>query len=57
MFRDLRLGMRTLMRTPGFTAVVVLTLSIGIGANAAFFSVVEWRPAQSDLDPVPGGIN
>jgi predicted permease len=41
MFQDLRLGMRMLMRTPGFTAVVVLTLAVGIGANVALFSVVN----------------
>src|SRR3979490_1348504 len=41
MFQDLRLGMRMLMRTPGFAAVVVLTLAIGIGANVALFSVVN----------------
>jgi hypothetical protein len=41
MFQDLKLAIRMLMRTPGFTAVVVLTLSIGIGANVALFSVVN----------------
>src|ERR1700704_3826740 len=41
MFQDLRLGIRMLMRTPGFTAVVVLTLAVGIGANVALFSVVN----------------
>ena len=41
MLRDLRIAIRSLARTPGFTAVVVLTLAIGIGATTAIYSVVD----------------
>lgn len=39
--RDVHYGIRMLARAPGFTAVVVLTLMLGIGANTAIFSVVN----------------
>src|SRR6516225_8802860 len=39
--RDLRLGLRMLRRNPGFTVLVILCLTLGIGANAAVFSWVE----------------
>jgi predicted permease len=40
-FQDVRYAVRTLLRTPGFSLVVIFTLGLGIGANTAIFSLMD----------------
>lgn len=39
--RDIRIGLRTLARAPGFTMIAVLVMALGIGANVTIFAVVR----------------
>ncbi|MGH9643040.1 MAG: hypothetical protein ACRD3Q_11505 [Terriglobales bacterium] len=53
LFQDLRYAFRQLRKSPGFTAVAVITLALGIGVNVASFSVVDelWLHSMPVKDP------
>lgn len=54
--QDLRFGARTLLREPGFAAVCVLVLALGIGANTAIFGVVDAVALRPLPVPEPGRV-
>lgn len=49
LLRDVRIGVRALLRTPGFAAIAILIMALGIGINTAIFSIVH----HILLDPLP----
>src|SRR5262249_17913772 len=56
MFRDLRYAVRVLLQTKTWTAIVVLLLALGIGANAAIFSAINGLLFQKVVVDDPDGL-
>src|SRR5579863_5610886 len=56
LFQDLRYGLRMLAKNPGFTAVSMLTLALGIGVNTTIFSVINNTLLKPPSFPDPGRL-
>ena len=53
---DLRHGLRMLVKNPGFTVIAVVSIALGVGANAAMFSLAEGLVLRPLHIPRPGDI-
>jgi putative ABC transport system permease protein len=53
MFQDVRYGIRTLLKRPGFTLITILTLVLGIGATTAVFSLIQGVPLTGNNWQIP----
>jgi predicted permease len=56
LFQDLKHGARMLLKNPGFTLVAIVSIAIGVGANAAMFSLADALVLRPLAVPQPGGV-